>query len=206
MALSDDPSAPLQLADGTYINPFDGSVIKPPGAKASKPKYVEIPSGSEAQAMVARSRRAVGDLPLPPQQMNVVALIVTYTMWGLTDEDIALTTSLSTAQVKNIKTLTAYTTMLDDVMSGVLQHETTNVRNFFQQNAMTSAQKIVDLAEDADGALGFAAARDVLDRAGHRPADVVEHRHSMENALRIEVVRKTEDTIVPILETTWTEK
>jgi hypothetical protein len=36
----------------------------------------------------------------------------------------------------------------------------------------------------------MSAARDILDRSGHRPADVVEHRHRMDGGLVIEVVRR----------------
>tara|TARA_R110000803_G_scaffold118785_1_gene187133 strand:- start:508 stop:705 length:198 start_codon:yes stop_codon:yes gene_type:complete len=36
--------------------------------------------------------------------------------------------------------------------------------------------------------LQLAAAKDILDRDGHRPADIVEHRHTIEGGLQIEYV------------------
>jgi hypothetical protein len=36
----------------------------------------------------------------------------------------------------------------------------------------------------------MAAAKDVLDRSGHRPSDVVEHRHRMDGGLVIEIVKR----------------
>jgi hypothetical protein len=40
---------------------------------------------------------------------------------------------------------------------------------------------------------------DVLDRAGHRPADVVEHRVRMEGALTIEFIEKDAGKEVPTI-------
>ena len=36
----------------------------------------------------------------------------------------------------------------------------------------------------------MSAARDILDRSGHRPADVVEHRHRVDGGLVIEYVKR----------------
>jgi hypothetical protein len=44
----------------------------------------------------------------------------------------------------------------------------------------------------------MAAARDILDRSGHRPSDVVEHRHRMDGGLVIEIVRR--DAVLPIID------
>jgi hypothetical protein len=43
-------------------------------------------------------------------------------------------------------------------------------------------------------------AKDVLDRAGHRPADIIEHRHKMEGGLTIEYVEKKDD--IPTIDIT----
>ena len=64
---------------------------------------------------------------------------------------------------------------------------------------------IVDMM-DEEGALGFAAAKDILDRAGHRPADVVEHRHRLDNSLQIEIIRKDENTAsLPVIDAEFEE-
>lgn len=192
-----DPSEPLVLADGTKINPADGKVIRD---KHSRGGFIEIPSAGEAVAIVAKSRRAVSELPMPNQQMNVVSLVLFYSMWGLSDMDMAVTIggSLTTAQIKNIKSLPEYQQLSKDILSSVLEYEANDIRTFMQQNAKRAAEKIVDLVEE-DGALGFAASKDILDRAGHRPADVVEHRHKFEDSLRIEYISKKADSDVPVI-------
>lgn len=193
-----DPKEPLILADGTKIDPVSGVVIKD---KHSRGGFIEIPSASEAVALVAKTRRAVSELPVPNKQMNALSLILMYSIWGLSDQDIAIVVGgdLTTPQIKNIKQLPEYKALSDDILKSVMEYEANDVRTFLQQNAARAAEKIVDLIEE-EGALGFAASKDVLDRAGHRPADVVEHRHTMEDSLKIEFISKKQDINIPSIE------
>lgn len=196
MSLPVDTLEPLVLADGTRIDPASGKVIK-----EKKPQqFIEIPAASVAQQIVAKTRRSAAELPLPPSNMNAVSLCLFYTLWGLSDNDIAITAGLTLAQVKTIKKLEQFQSLQQDILKSVLEHEANDIRGFFQQKAKLAAKKIVDIAEEDDGPLGFKASQDILDRAGHRPADVVEHRHTMENSLRIEYVKKDVIHDVPTIE------
>jgi hypothetical protein len=53
--------------------------------------------------------------------------------------------------------------------------------------------------------LAFKASQDILDRAGHRPADVIEHRHRMEDSLNIVITKRDETKQLPTLEGVFTE-
>ena len=191
-----DPNEPLILADGTKINPKNGNVIKDSIARGG---FTEIPSASEAQAIVAKTRRNVAELPTVGPGMNAISLVLLYSIWGLSEQDIAIQTGLSNDQVKNIRKLDEYKTLSNDVLKNILEHEANDIRTFFAQNATHAAKKIVDIAIQEDGALGFKASQDILDRAGFRPADVHEHRIKMD-ALQIEVINKTEDKHIPAIE------
>src|SRR5688572_5272499 len=193
------PGDPIILADGTRINPSNGKVIRDSHARGG---FVEIPSASEAQAIVARTRRAIAELPLPPQQMSGVALVLFYSMWGLNESDIAIAVGLSEAQVKNIKHLPEYMSLSKDILKNVLEFEANDVRTYFQQNAARAAKKIIDLTEE-DGALGFKASQDVLDRAGFRPVDVHEHSVKVENSLKIEYIKKEVRDDIPVIEASY---
>jgi hypothetical protein len=194
--LADDPNAPLVLADGTKINPATGGVIK--DRKYSD--FVEIPAAKDAIAAVSKARRSVAELPVPGQQMNALSLILFYTMFGLSEGDIALQLgSVSVPQIKKIKQLPEYTQLSQDILKSVLEHEAQDVRTHITKHAMGAAQKVIDTMEE-DGALGFAAAKDILDRAGHRPADVVEHKHKMEGGLRIEYIEKSDKEAFPVID------
>jgi hypothetical protein len=181
-----DANEPLVLADGTKIDPSTGSVIR---EKKYSTDLVEIPSPREAQEIVAKTRRTIKDMPVAPQQMNGISLVVFYTLWGLADQEIAVHMGITIPQVKSIKKLSEYVQLKKDIFENIMETEATEIRGFFQQNAKGAAKKLVDLMEE-EGALGLKASSEILDRAGFRPADVVEHKHTMENALRIEYIRK----------------
>lgn len=189
-----DASEPLILADGTKIDPSNGKVIRERNSS-----FIEIPTASQAVAIVARTKRNVNELPLPPQKMNAVSLVLFYSMWGLAENDIAITVNISRDQVNNIKKLPEYLAMSADIQQSILQHETNEVRDIFQKHARGAAQKIVEIASNADedSVLGFKAAQDVLDRAGHRPADVVLHKHGLDDSLKIVYIQQQPSETIP---------
>lgn len=192
---------PLILADGTRIDPTTGKAIK---EKKEKQGFTIIPNASEAQAIVAKTRRSIADLPMPSNQMNALSLVMFYKMYGLSNNDVAITVGISLEQVKNIQALEQYKNLFADIQKSVLEHEADDIREFFKQNAKGAASKIVEIAQEDEGVLGFKASQDILDRAGHRPADVVEHRHTMENSLRIEYIDKKATAVdIPTIETTY---
>jgi hypothetical protein len=135
-----------------------------------------------------------------------LSLVCFYTMWGLSNQDIAIQAGCTVDQVKAIKKLPEYLKLHEDIFKSVMETEATDVRGFFQQKARDAAATIVNMM-DEEGALGLTAAKDVLDRAGHRPADVVEHRHRMDNALIIEYVKKdnVEQSILPTIDAQFEE-
>ena len=180
---------PLELADGTKIDPSNGSVIRD--------KFVEVPTHTEAQKLVAKTRRTLAELPVAPKEMNAISVICMYTLLGVSDQEIALAIDTTVERVERTKMLDAYQEIETDIVKAILDHDTDNVRNYIQAHAHRAARKIVEIAQTEGGALGLAASKDILDRAGQRPIDVVEHRHSMDDTLRIEVVQRSEKDEIP---------
>lgn len=196
MSLADPNDDILVLADGTRIVKATGVTVKD-----KKPsRFVEVPAGSDAQAIVAKTRRSIAEMPLPINQMNILSVCLTYTLYGLSDAEIAVAAKMTVDQVKNIKKLSEYKDLSNNILQSILEHEAEDVRSFFKQKARTAAEKIIDLAESDNDVLAFKASQDVLDRAGFRPADVVEHKHTMENALQIEYVRRADPKDIPVID------
>jgi hypothetical protein len=186
---------PLRLADGRVVYP-EGEIstgFSPPEG------HVEVPSGPEAQRIIIAARRKLSELPEVPQTMNAVSVILSYTLFGLDDEEIAIATKLTTTQISRIKQGDAYTQMHDAVVRSVLDSETNVVRELFVKKAKQAAEVVVRAMEEGTRADRMAAARDILDRSGHRPSDVVEHRHRMDGGLVIEIVRR-DGAVVPTIE------
>ena len=184
---------PLVLADGTKINPLDGKILK-------DDILVEVPNTREIQRDIVAARKRIADLPLPTEQMNTLSLVMAYSVFGLSDKDIGNVLSLSQEQIHNIKMNNAYNELQQNLVQSIIHSDTTEVRDLFVLNSKTSAQLFVDTVNDSEMGIGtrLSAANNILDRAGHRPADIVEHRHKVEGGLRIEYVKKEEQDIPTI--------
>lgn len=185
---------PLVLEDGTKIDPTTG--------KAIKTKFVSVPSGREAQDIVLKTRKTVAELPLPPTQLSGVALVAFYTLFGLPNEQIAIAVDnkLTVPQIEQIKELDAYKEFISTAKANIIESSADAVRDKFQQHAVHAADKVIELAQSDNDVLAFKASQDVLDRAGHRPADVVEHKHAMSGGLEIVITRKDETVVVPTID------
>ena len=184
---------PLILADGTKINPLDGKILK-------DDILVEVPNTREIQRDIVAARKRIADLPLPPEQMNTLSLVMAYSVFGLSDKDISSVLSLSEDQVHNIKMNNVYNELQQNLVQSIIHSDATEVRDLFVLNSKTSAQLFIDTVNDSEMGIGtrLSAANNILDRAGHRPADIVEHRHKVEGGLRIEYVKKEEQDIPTI--------
>ncbi len=171
-----------------------------PADVARAERFIEIPSNTEAQKLVISARRKLSDLPELPRTMNAVSVVLSYTLFGLTDTEIAINTGMTEEQIGRVKMNEAYSIMHESVVQSILQAETDTVRTIFQQHARNAALELVDGMKNGARAERMSAAKDLLDRAGHRPADVVEHRHRMEAGLTIEVVRKDTTNLPPVID------
>ena len=70
----------------------------------------------------------------------------------------------------------------------------------FADKSRNAATTVVGLLNSDNETTQLSAAKDILDRAGHRPVDVIEHRHKMEGGLTIEYVEKKDD--IPTIDIT----
>ena len=181
---------PLRLADGRLVMP-GGEVV-------DSRRMVEVPTHAEARRIVVSARRKLNDLPEVPRTMNAVGAVLSYTLFGLDDEEIAIATKLTVEQVGRIKMGDAYTHMHEQIVRTVLDSETDVVRELLAKNAKRAASTMVEALDAGNRADRMAAAKDILDRSGHRPADVVEHRHRVDGGLVIEYVRRDGDKVPTI--------
>jgi hypothetical protein len=95
--------------------------------------------------------------------------------------------------------------MHESVLRSILDAETDVVRDIFKQHSRMAANVLVDSLHNGARSERMFAAKDFLDRAGHRPADIVEHRHRMDGGLTIEIIRKDKDDVAPMIDMEITE-
>lgn len=204
---------PLVLADGRVVLP--SGVVIPSVAQQASATAAAVATGEPAPALEQEIATAVavpppnlasipvrrlGDLPDIPKVVNAVNVVVCYTLFGLPDGDICSATKLSPEQLAKLRATDAYEHMKGTIVRGVLDSEASSVRDLFQQHSRAATMVMVESLRQGSRADRLSAARDLLDRAGHRPADVVEHRHRVDGGLVIEVVRKDERENVPTIE------
>lgn len=187
MALAEKDAA-LTLADGRVVYP-DGSVSKPVR------KTIEVPSNSAAQRAVFNANKRLADLPSLPAQLNTMSVVLVYSMWGLVDQDIALATGLTIGQITSIRAQDVYVKLRDDMLAAIKASDTDTIRAKINEKAESAINRIAELIDSEDEKVALGASKDILDRDGHRPADVVEHRHMMMDSLKIEVIRKDTNEI-----------
>ncbi len=184
---------PLVLADGTEINPIDGTIV-------TDASLVEVPNTEQIKREIIASRRRISDLPVPPEQMNTISVIIAYSLFGINDEDIATTLFIPLDQVIAIKSSDTYSNLQEQFLKNILESDLSSVRGMFVQKGKAAADIMFRLLNSETESTRITAAKDVLDRAGHRPVDVIEHRHKMEGALTIEYVEKKDD--IPTIDVT----
>ena len=177
---------PLVLADGTKINPVDGHVV-------TDEVLVEVPNTAELKREIVASRKRISDLPVPPSQMNTISVIISYSLFGITDEDISNTLLIPLEQLQAIKSSDVYAGLQQQLLKNIVESDLSDVRGLFVQKSRKAAKTMFDLLDSDSESTRGVAAKDVLDRAGQRPVDVVEHRHKMEGGLTIEYVEKKND-------------
>ena len=184
---------PLILADGTKINPIDGTIHV-------DDSLVEVPNTAQIKREIVASRKRISDLPVPPSQMNTISVILSYTLFGISDDDISTVLTIPLEQVEYIKSLDAYSELQTQFIKNIVESDLSDVRGLFVQKSRRAADKMFDLMESENEATRMVASKDVLDRSGQRPIDVVEHRHRMEGGLTIEYIEKKDD--IPTIDVT----
>jgi hypothetical protein len=184
-----DPDAPLRLADGSVVAPTTALTFG----------RVEVPSNTQAQRIVSSTRRKLADLPAMPKQMNSFAVVLVYTASGLSDGEIAVATGFDEAQVQWMRTQAAYRQLESMVIEAAQQEAAQEVKHILVQGEKRAAQTVVGLLDSEYDAVALQAAKDLLDRGGHKPSEKMDIHHHMESTFRIEVIDKRE-TGVPVID------
>jgi hypothetical protein len=188
---------PLVLADGTKINPLDGSVMR----EKKKERYIEVPNYADTQRKMVAANMRVADFPVPPPQMTSIGIVLFYSLLGITDYEISGITGLHEDQIGRIRMSDSYSDIQKTFLDKIVESDIEDVRSMFVEGSRVAAGTMIGLMKDSESeGIKLAAAKDILDRAGQRPADVVEHRHRMENTLTIHVVKKDSLEDLPVIE------
>jgi hypothetical protein len=198
----------IRLADGTLIDPLTRAPVVASGSRDSRVDddgaggnhpLEDIPTSPNT--IVPLARRSLLDLTLNPQQMAVVNNVLVYSMWGLPDDEIAIQCNCTVPDVHTVRDLHEYRTMHDALVAGVRASYSASAHGVISQNAVAAAHVVVSTLRSASKRMQLDAAKDILDRSGHRPTDhasinIALNRDS-EDTLVIRVVRDSEKPHIP---------
>lgn len=194
-----DVSTPLILADGRVVDPVTGAVRKPPSDEDHAiDAMLEVPRNEDLKLRTAAMERRLADLPLPVERMHGLSVILSYSLFGLNEEDIAVATGLRIEQVVQVMMSDAYVTLKRAVVENIQTADMSDIRAAIHMNARRGLVVADEILRDGSEGAKVAILKDMLDRDGHRPVDVVEHRMKMEGGLRVEIVRKNENVDVDV--------
>lgn len=163
-------------------------------------QMIEVPSNGQAVRIIEGARRRLSELPLTPKHLNPIACICLYTMYGIDSLEISLATGLSVEQINAIRMSNEYAMMQRAVVDSVMETNTGEVKDYVKKSASKAAQRVTAMVDHPNADIALRASKDVLDRAGLRPADVVELRGRMDMGLVIEVVDRREDHNRPVID------
>jgi len=184
---------PLVLADGTKIDPKDGTVVVD-----SDYDLIEVPTMKQVQREYVMAQRRLSDLPVPPHKLNTISLVLCYSLLGISDKDIGVVLGLEEEQVGRVRMSDSFLEIREEVVQSVIESDQEAVRGMISQSGLIAATRMIETLNSEDESMRVSAAKDLLDRSGHRPADVIEHRHKLEGGLRIEYVTKDEGEVPTI--------
>jgi len=188
----------------TEIKLPNGKIV----TKVEPNKYKDalvLKSNTQLQIEEAKARRKIEDLPIKNSKMNTISVVLAYHLFGLSVKDISLITKLPEEQISSIIMLPAFDEMMKEVTKAIIEKDTDDVRNYISMQTKAAAKKVVDIMENGPVKYALDAAKDVLDRGGHRPVDIVEHINRMDGELRIVHIKKDENAINNIQDATFEE-
>lgn len=177
------------------------------GDVMTKDDFIEVDSHDEILRREISAQKKIIDLPIQGKEMNTLSVICSYELFGLSKEDISQVTGLRIDQVASIQMTEAYVSLMNQIAKNIYEKDQKNLRAGFLKYSGKALNRIVELVEQADeDKVRLEAAKDLLDRAGFRPVDTIEHKHSFENELKIVHIKKNEKEEMPVINAEFSVK
>lgn len=155
----------------------------------------ELPPDVKPEDFRALRRQDMDDLVAEPKVMNACAVVLAYTVLGISDREIQLTMQIKEDQLTKIRTHEAYTALFSAYFDELLNVNSMSLQSRIAGMAHGALSRVFTIAQDAKkDETKLAANRDILDRAGTRVADQAERNKGKPVGLRI-VVTKASTTV-----------
>jgi predicted transcriptional regulator len=124
--------------------------------------------------------------------MNAISIVVSYKLFGLSNDDIAQMLGITDEQVMNILSSDSFKIYYDSVLNNIMENDSENIQMEFKRLSKKMLKNIEDLADNSNvDVVKLNAAQDILDRAGYSADKLNEKQLSNEsNTLNICFIKK----------------
>lgn len=191
MRVTHKTGEPLVLPNGTVIKAGEAGteVVTAEEQEAEK----EVDEVLEDPFTDGESfQRNLSNVRVEAKEFNPVMLVLGYSMWGLDPSAIARYLNLEHETVENIIASDLYSETRKELLEAIRYAENSSIHGYLSQQARKAAITIAHGMKSPSMDIKIAAAKDILDRTGFRPADRVDHVHKFEDELRIKYVQEGE--------------
>lgn len=176
------PEDPFVTEDGQVIEP-DTDELPP---DAGEKRMAKMGMAPDARMFRAVNKRVMRELSGNAGTMNGVSVVFGYTLLGISDVEICEVLDIAPSVLKGIREHKAYTELFDATFNEFVNTNSDLLASriaAYAHNAVTRVGHLVDNAKKQE--VQLSAAKDVLDRAGARPADLQKSNNMQMNELRI---------------------
>lgn len=169
----------------------NGQVIEK--VEPTQQNVVKIKTNTQLQQEDAEVRRKLSDLP-DLTNVNIISQVLCYNLYGLSLQDISTVTKIPLENVQTIVMSQDFADYKKKMLASIKELDEGDVRNYLSKASKKAAEKVVDIMQNcANPKFSLEAAKDILDRSGQRPVDVVEHKMKVDNELRILYITKNDN-------------
>lgn len=171
------PGDPLVLNDGTIVH------------EDPKPRPLDARKSVDPATFRPQHKRNLNELPAPPKTMNVVAVVFLYTMMGVGDREIADALGTTVPELDAMRQHTAYAEAFEAILNTFISSNSDMLQSriaAYSHDALTSMAQLS--SEGKMERSRFEASRDLLDRAGVSPKEVMMKNAQSMSGMRIIMV------------------
>lgn len=169
----------------------NGQVIEK--VEPTQQNVVKIKTNTQLQQEDAEVRRKLSDLP-DLANVNIISQVLCYHLYGLSTQDISTITKIPLQNVQTILMSHDFAEYKSKMLASIKERDESDVREYISKASKKAAEKVVDIMQNcANPKFSLEAAKDILDRSGQRPVDVVEHKMKIDNELRILYITKNDN-------------
>lgn len=151
---------------------------------------IKISSNKEILEREIKVRKVINDLP-KFDNMNLLSVVVSYKMFGLNNNDIMQITGINNEMLNNILMSDAYAKMYNDIVKNIINEDCDDIKAEFKRISRQALRNMNELANTSDvDVVRYTANKDILDRAGLRPEDILQKELDKKNQLSIVYIKK----------------